>query len=100
MNTNIETKLRLWPVFAAACERQLSSGGERYRLTKDKESTDLICEGFGNDWIGGTINKYTYEIKNSAPKIEQDFFKIAVWAFLWWIREQENLTGHDKGEET
>jgi len=27
------------------------------------------------------------------------FFKIAVWAFIWWLKEKENLTQEDKGEK-
>ena len=99
MNTSLAIKRELWPKFVSACERQLESGGKRYALTDDKEATDLICEAVGNTYIIGNIIKYCLELKNSDPKIEQDFFKIAVWAFLLWVKEQDNLTGHDKGED-
>ena len=31
--------------------------------------------------------------------INVDRFKIAVYAFIWWLKEQENMTDRDKGEE-
>ena len=99
MNTSIRMKKELWPKFVKACESQWICGGDRYALSKDKEFTDLVCEVAGNNWIGGNIIKYTGEIINSDPKVEVDFFKIAVYAFIWWIKEQESLTGRDKGEE-
>jgi len=100
MNTSIKQKKELWPKFVKACESQWICGGDRYKLTEDKEFTDLVCEAAGNQWIGGNIVKYTGEIINAeGPKLEVDFFKIAVYAFLWWIKEQDNLTGRDTGEE-
>jgi len=75
-------------------------GGNRYRLRNDndKEFTDIICETV-KDFCGGQILKHVGELINSNPKPEVGFFKIAVWAFIWWIKEQENLTQRDKGEE-
>lgn len=103
MNTNLETKKKFLPEFFKAIEKQIVSGGERYALTKDMEYTDFITMVAGNIWIGGNILKYVGEIKNTIennePAPEQDFFKIATWAFLWWLKEKENLTLRDKGEE-
>ena len=99
MNTSIKQKKELWPEFVKACESQWKGGGERYALSENKEFTDLVTEAVGNIWIGGNIIKYVGEIKNTEPKPEVDFFKIAVWAFIWWLKERENLTQRDKGEE-
>ena len=99
MNTNLALKKALWPRFVEKCEKQIESGGKRYALTDRKEATDLICEAVGNEWIIGNIIKYLLEFKNDPMKIEQNFYKIAVWAFILWIREQENLTAEDKGEK-
>ena len=99
MNTSIKQKKEMWPIFIKACESQWLCGGDRYALAEGKEFTDLICEAVGNEWIGGNIIKYVGEIKNTQPRPEVNFFKMAVWAFLWWIKEQENLTERDKGEE-
>lgn len=99
MNTSIKQKKELWPKFIQASQSQWLGGGNRYALTEDKEFTDLVCEAAGNKWIGGTIIKYVGEIINSKQKPEVNFFKIAVYAFLWWIKEQDNLTQEDLGEK-
>ena len=99
MNTSIKQKAENWPRFITACESQWKCGGDRYKLSENKEFTDLVCEAVGNEWIGGNIIKYVGEIKNTNPKPEVNFFKIAVWAFIYWLKEQENLTDRDKGEE-
>jgi len=99
MNTSIKQKEKLWPEFLEACKNQWKGGGKRYSLTEDKEFTDLVCEAAGNEWIGGNIIKYVGEIINSKPKIEVDFFKIAVYAFIWWIKEKNDMTDEDKGEK-
>lgn len=99
MNTSVKQKTELWPRFIAACKSQWESGGNRYALTEDKEFTDLICEAIGNKFCGGQIIKHAGELVNTNPKPEVAFFKIAVWAFIWWLKEQENLTGRDEGEE-
>lgn len=103
MNTNIEVKMRLLPEFLKAIEKQIEGGGDRYALTEDMEYTDFITLVTGNIWIGGNIIKYVGEIKNAVknnePIPEQDFFKIAAWAFIWWLKEHENLTLRDKGED-
>lgn len=99
MNTSVKQKKELWPRFIKACESQWMGGGDRYALSDDKEFTDLICEAVGNGWIGGNIIKYVGEVNNTTPKPEVDFLKIAVWAFIWWIKEQGNMTQRDEGEE-
>ena len=99
MNTSIELKEKLWPAFIAACESQWRGGGERYALAKDKEFTDLVCEVAGNEWVGGNIVKYVGEIINTTPRPEVNFYKIAVYAFVWWLKEYENMEDRDKGEE-
>jgi len=99
MNTSIKQKKELWPQFVKACESQWACGGERYALGEDKEFTDLICEAFSNDFCGEQIMKHLGELKNTNPKTEVGFFKIAVWAFIWWLKEWDNLTQRDKGEE-
>ena len=105
MNTSIRLKEKYWDEFEKACKSQWHCGGERYALEgqADKEFTDLVCEAAGNQWIGGTIIKYVGEIINTkrfAGKVpEVDFFKIAVYAFLWWLKERENTEARDRGEE-
>ncbi len=103
INTSLRRKVEEWPTFVEACRSQWECGGTRYALSEDKEFTDLVCEAAGNQWIGGTIIKYVGEIINArrageaAPEV--DFFKVAVYAFLWWLKERGNVTSRDKGEE-
>ena len=102
MNTSIKLKKAYWPQFVKACESQWIGGGDRYALSEDKEFTDLIYE-IDPSFIGSTIIKYCGEIINlrrageSVPTV--NFFKIGVYGFLWWLKEQENMTDRDKGEE-
>jgi hypothetical protein len=105
MNTSISKKEKLWSEFIKACESQWKCGGERYALKNvpDKEFTDLVTEAVGNQWVGGNIIKYVGEIINtkdfSGKVPEVNFFKIAVYAFIWWLKEYENREGRDRGEE-
>jgi hypothetical protein len=99
VNTSVKQKKLLWPKFVKACESQWIGGGDRYALGEDKEFTDLICEAIGNNFCGSQILKHVGELINTSPKPEVGFFKIAVWSFIWWLKEQENLTERDKGEE-
>jgi hypothetical protein len=82
--------------FLIACKSQWEGGGKRYALEEDKEYTDLVCEVAGNVWIGGNIVKYAGEIFNYkifGEKLpEVDFFKIAVYAFIWWLKEFKHPT--------
>ena len=99
MNTNPKLKEEMWPKFVEACESQWICGGDRYKLGGNKEFTDIVCEVAGNQWVAGNIVKYVGEINNTEPKPEVNFFKIAVYAFIWWLKEQENLSSRDNGEE-
>ena len=77
--------------FVAACESQWRIGGKRYAYGEDKEWTDVVCDIVGNSWIGGNILKYAGEIDN-YKKLgellpEVNFYKIAVYMFIWWLKE-------------
>jgi len=77
--------------FVNACESQWRIGGKRYAYGEDKEWTDVVCEIVGNQWIGGNILKYAGEIDN-YKKLgellpEVNFYKIAVYTFIWWLKE-------------
>jgi len=98
MNTSVKQKKELWPQFVKACEHQWKGGGNRYALGEDKEFTDIIYE-IDKKFCGSQIMKHTGELMNVNPKLEVGFFKITVWAFIWWIKEQENLTQKDEGED-
>lgn len=77
--------------FVGACESQWRIGGKRYAYGEDKEWTDVVCEIVGNQWIGGNILKYAGELDN-YKKLgellpEVNFYKIAVYTFIWWLKE-------------
>lgn len=82
--------------FIKACESQWKTGGKRYALSEDKEFTDLICGVVGNQWIGGNILKYSGEIENykkfEGKVPEVGFFKMAVYSYLWWLKEFKHPT--------
>jgi hypothetical protein len=82
---------KMFKSFIKACESQWREGGKRYAYSEEKESTDLITEIAGNQWIGGNIAKYVFEIWNAKRNMEKlpevDFFKVAVYSFIWWIKE-------------
>ena len=111
MNTSVKQKVKLWPKFINACKSQWEGGGKRYALGEEKEYTDLICEALSgggnydeNNWIIGQILKYCGEIINAKrfgenPQ-EVNYFKIAVYAFIAWIKQSDKgFTKRDKGEE-
>lgn len=100
MNTNIERKKKLWPRFVKSCENQWRKGGERYALSETKEWTDLVTEAVGDSFILGNIIKYCGEIKNSKQPQEVNYFKIAVYSFLAWIKQMdEGFSYQDEGEK-
>lgn len=81
-----------WNQFCNACVSQWrQAGNKRFAYDKEKEWTDVITDILGNSWIGGQILKYAGEIWNTkkADGIipEACFFKITVYAFIWWIKE-------------
>ena len=92
----IEHNHLLLEKFLEACKSQWEGGGKRYALEEDKEYTDLVCEIAGNIWIGGNIIKYAGEIYNykklNETLPEVDFFKIAVYAFIYWLKEFKHPT--------
>ena len=73
--------------------RQVESGGRRYVYSKDKEWTDHVCEIAGLSWIGGNIVKYCGEIQNDIKRgkspQEVNFYKIAAYAFIWWVKHHK-----------
>lgn len=107
MNTSVKQKEKFWPIFLARCKSQWIGGGKRYALSENKEFTDLVCEvgrSNGTNWIGQNIVKYVGEIINAREVGEKpqevNFFKIAVYAFLWWIKYHSIGFSHqDTGED-
>jgi len=106
MNTSLKQKEQYWPEFIKACESQWKLGGTRYALSNDKEFTDLVCEiggKQGDTWILQNIVKYIGEILNTKKYYgvipEVNLFKIAVYAFLYWLKRHGEFSSEDKGEQ-
>lgn len=87
-STNVDTKREFFPVFVELIRNQFDHGGDKYKGTKDKEFTDLICESFpgesGVDWVLGTCMKYLGRYKNFGR--EKDLLKVATYMYILWLK--------------
>ncbi len=85
-------EIELWNQFCNGCFFQWrAAGNKRFAYNKEKELSDVITDILGNSWLGGQILKYAGEIWNTKRKDgivpEVNFFKITVYAFIWWLKE-------------
>jgi len=63
---------------------QFLYGGKKYGLNEQRESTDVLFDAHGKNWLFGTIDKYTYRFKNL--KRERDLLKIATYMYILWLK--------------
>jgi len=91
-STNLKVKREHIDEFCQLIKNQIEYGGKKYAQGKDKEATDLICEGFGMEWRLGEMYKRLLRFKNIQK--EYDMFKLAAECFLVWIQ-----MGYHKNEE-
>lgn len=63
---------------------QWAYGGKKYASTATKESTDILVDDYGFNWLLGTLNKYIYRYKNLGR--EKDLLKIACYCFIMWLK--------------
>lgn len=63
---------------------QFQYGGKKYGLTSTRESTDVLFDEHGKNWLFGTIDKYTYRFTNL--KREKDLLKIATYMYILWLK--------------
>lgn len=72
--------------FTELVKDQFSYGGKKYALAGDnqRESTDILFDKHGKNWLFGTIDKYTYRFKNLAR--ERDLLKIATYMYILWLK--------------
>ena len=75
--------------FFEAIKRQFTYGGEKYAHSKVKESTDVLFDTFGKNWLFGTLAKYTFRYRNKAR--ERDLLKIACYCFIIWLKRGFHL---------
>lgn len=70
--------------FEMLVKDQFSYGGKKYAFSGEKESTDLITERFGIEWILGTCYKYINRYRNL--KRERDLLKVAAYQYITWLQ--------------
>jgi len=63
---------------------QFKYGGQKYALNNERESTDVLFDKHGKNWLFGTVDKYTFRYKNLAR--ERDLLKIACYMFITWLK--------------
>ena len=65
-------------------ESQFKYGGKKYGCNDQRESTDIIVETCGVEWVIGTMMKYLMRFKNlQRPK---DLLKIATYCFIVYLQ--------------
>lgn len=79
-------KQDIYDKFVKLVNDQFAYGGKKYALSGDnqKESTDILFEKHGKNWLIGTIDKYTFRFKNLAR--ERDLLKIATYMYILWLK--------------
>lgn len=65
---------------------QFTYGGQKYALngSETRESTDVLFEKHGKNWLIGTIDKYIFRFKNLSR--ERDLLKIACYMYIMWLK--------------
>ncbi len=70
--------------FLFLMQDQFIYGGKKYGLSAEKESTDVLFDRYGHNWLIGTMDKYTFRFKNLAR--ERDLLKIATYCYILWLK--------------
>jgi len=70
--------------FTVLVKDQFVYGGKKYALEKKRESTDLLFDDFGANWLYGTIAKYLFRFHNLQR--ERDLLKIACYSYILWLK--------------
>jgi len=75
-----------YTVFCKLVEDQFAYGGKKYALSNSttKESTDVLFETYGKNWLFGTMAKYIFRYKNLAR--ERDLLKVATYCYIIWLK--------------
>lgn len=86
IDTNLEVKQKLFPIFVKALEEQLFKGAKKYKGTREtKEWSDTLME-FDDRFFLVTMMKYIGRVRNGDPRAKEDLSKIAVYSFLQWAK--------------
>jgi hypothetical protein len=70
--------------FNELIKNQFMYGGTKYALTDKKESTDVLYDIYGKNWLFGTMHKYIFRNKNL--KRERDILKRATYCYILWLK--------------
>jgi len=70
--------------FIDLIKNQFEYGGKKYALSDTRESTDILFDKHGKNWLFGTIDKYTFRYKNLSR--ERDLLKIACYMYILWLK--------------
>jgi len=78
--------------FESFIKDQFEYGGKKYKLddSQTRESTDVLFDKHGKNWLIGTIDKYTFRYSNLAR--ERDLLKIATYMYLMWLKRGFQVT--------
>jgi len=68
---------------------QFEYGGKKYAKSETKESTDVLFDDFGKNWLFGTLAKYCFRYSNLAR--ERDLLKIGCYCFILWLKRGFHL---------
>jgi len=73
-------------VFCDLVKDQFAYGGKKYALSTSatKESTDVLFEIYGKNWLFGTMAKYIFRYRNLAR--ERDLLKVATYCYIMWLK--------------
>lgn len=72
--------------FIKLVEDQFTYGGQKYALNGNntRESTDVLFDKHGKNWLIGTIDKYCFRFRNLSR--ERDLLKIACYMYIMWLK--------------
>jgi hypothetical protein len=82
--TNLKSKKEHWQAFCDLLWDQLDYGGDKYSCSDKRETTDLITEEFGVEWILGTCKKYLSRFR--VKQREKDLLKVAAYMYIAWLQ--------------
>jgi hypothetical protein len=76
--------MKAFDTFIELVKDQFTYGGKKYALDDKRESTDILFDNHGKNWLFGTIDKYTFRYKNLER--ERDLLKIATYMYIIWLK--------------
>jgi hypothetical protein len=86
-----KTRLDNLKIFHNLIQTQFTYGAKKYGINGNstRESTDILFDVYGHNWVYGTMHKYTNRSENTFR--EKDPLKIATYAYLLFLKRGFNL---------